>query len=161
VERANLRKLEASGLLEEGSDIAKSSIGIFARGMKPKVDTQREERKHRTLSENMKAWIFYKIFLAQYECLKKLSPQAIAEINKLKNPPVLVAALVEAVAAIFGITGDFNAVVQIVHPDNLKRMHMVNIHRENLLPWRNFSAKFSLADVASKSKAAAELYRWA
>lgn len=159
-----MRKLEASGLLEEGSDIAKSSIGIFARGMKSNVETQREERKHRTLSENMKAWIFYKIFLAQYECLKKLSPQAIAEINKLKNPPVLVAALVEAVAAIFGITGDFNVVVQIVHPDNLKRMHMVNIveiHRENLLPWRNFSAKFSLADVASKSKAAAELYRWA
>lgn len=132
--------------------------------MKTKIDTQSEQQKPRTMQEIMKCWIFYKIFLAQYECLKQLSPQAIAEINKLKNPPVLVAALVEAVAAIFGIAGDFSTVVQIVHPENLKRMHMVNIveiRRENLLPWRNFSAKFSLADMASKSKAAAELYRWA
>jgi hypothetical protein len=113
----------------------------------------------------MRTWIFFQVFKARYEMLKQLDSKDIAELRRLPKAPVLVEALVEAVAAMFGISGDWNTLKKnVCHPDNVKHLHKINIveiHRDNLLSFRKFRAIISTEQLALQNKPAVSLYNWA
>ena len=78
----------------------------------------------------------------------------------MANPPQLVLNLFQAVAAIHGYEGPLKT---LIHPINVRAFSLINIvdvHKENLQPFRNFAARHSVEEICKLSKAAANLYIW-
>lgn len=74
--------------------------------------------------------------------------------------------LCSAVAGILNHQGEqtWAEYLKLINPQNFRlftQINVVDVHKESLLPYRNFAARVRLSDVMAKNKAAAMLYLWA
>ena len=113
----------------------------------------------------MRLVIFYKMLVFKLDEIKKFDRQALTEITKLTNPPEMILQLCASVAAILNYKEHTWAeMLKLFNPQNYRlfsQINVIEVHRESLLPFRNFRAKTSLGEVLKLNKSCGMLYIWA
>jgi hypothetical protein len=60
-------------------------------------------KSKRTMAEQMRLVIFYKVLKARLDAISRFQKSDLAELSALRNPPLVLVDLFMAIAAIFGI----------------------------------------------------------
>jgi len=135
------------------------------------------ERPKRTMAEQMRLVIFYKVLMSRLNAIKSFEKNILAELAALKKPPLVLIDLYQSISYILGNSDEWSKIGpnsycsldnispikwnKIIHPSNIRAFQQINIievRRESMLPFRSFSAYYTFDDIRKINAAAAMLY---
>ena len=164
--KANEMKRDAYFADPNTSDsLRKTIISIRGKAQAQEQATD-QPRSKRSMAEQMRIVIFYKVLMKRLDDLKQFQKQSLHELSALASPTKLVFDLCAAVASILNFKGEqtWTELVKLINPQNIRlftQINVVEVRRESLLPFRNFAAKVGLDEVIKANIAAGMLYIWA